>query len=286
MNFKNLPLVSIIVTTKNEEKNVGSCLASLKRQSYLSGKMEVMVVDNNSTDKTKEIAQRYTDQVYNYPNLSDFAKVKNFRGAQLNFGVRKSQGEIIFFPDADMTFDKKLIEEAVELIGGGEFEALYVPETIIGKGIFGKVRNFERSFYNETVLDALRIIKKTTFEKAGGYDEKNIVFGADDWDFTKEVKKITRRVSITQSKLFHHEEGLDLKTFLLKKRKYVRCFDDYLKKWGGHDPDIKKQLGLFYRSVTVFTENGKWKKLIVRPHLAVAMYLIRFVTWLSFATKL
>ena len=56
-------MISIIITTKNEEKNIKNILESLKQQTYKS--VEIIVVDNNSTDKTKEIARQYTSLIYN-----------------------------------------------------------------------------------------------------------------------------------------------------------------------------------------------------------------------------
>ncbi|MBU4338204.1 glycosyltransferase [Patescibacteria group bacterium] len=49
------PLVSIVITTKNEERNIANCLESVLRQTYFCGKIEIIVVDNNSTDKTKTL---------------------------------------------------------------------------------------------------------------------------------------------------------------------------------------------------------------------------------------
>lgn len=46
-----------------------------------------------------------------------------------------------------MTFNKTHIEEGVSLMTKRQFDALYIPEEVMGKGIFGKIRNFERSFY-------------------------------------------------------------------------------------------------------------------------------------------
>lgn len=281
-NLKTLPLVSAVITTKNEEKNIASCLESLRRQDY--NNLEIIVVDHpETTDKTREIARKYTDKVYNFPEKEITQKFVNFRGAQLNFGVNQSRGEIIFFPDADMTFDQELFSEVAQKMK--EFDALYVQEIIVGSGFWGKVRNFERSFYNQTVVDAFRVVKKNIFLAVGGFDEKNIAFGADDWDFTKRIKKATSKCSITENKLFHHEERISWKTFLSKKGKYVDCFNGYIKKWGENDPDIKKQLGVWYRSVVVFTEDGKWKKLLANPSLAISMYFVRFLTWLSFKIK-
>lgn len=72
--------VSVIVTTKNEEGHITNCLKNIKAQTYPQDKIEIIVVDNNSSDKTKEIAKEYTDKVYNCGPE---------RSAQRNFGVRK-----------------------------------------------------------------------------------------------------------------------------------------------------------------------------------------------------
>jgi len=272
--------ISVIVATKNEEKHIGNCLRSIKEQNFPQKDIETIVVDNLSIDNTKKIARKFTKNVF---DVVIGKQTKNFRGAQVNQGLKKSTGDVIFFPDADMTFDKGLFQEISKKME--KHDALYIPETIIGSGFFGKIRNFERSFYNTTPVDAVRVVARNLFKKVGGYDEKNIMFGADDWDLTKTIKKHTEKISITRKGIYHHEELLDMKTFFVKKKKYVKTFDGYIKKWGRNDKDVKKQLGLWYRSVVVYVENDKWKKLIAHPILALSMYGIRFFTWLSFISS-
>lgn len=277
------PIISVIVATKNEERNIENCLKSILRQSYNCDRIEIIVVDNNSADRTKEIARKHADKVFNLAEEVDLSKTKNFRGAQLNFGVNKSNGEIIFFPDADMTFDKNLMVDAIEKLKN--FDALYVPEKICGKGFFGKIRNFERSFYDGTCIDGVRFVKKEVFNKVGGFDEKNIMFGPDDWDFTKTLKRNGFRIGITEKHLFHHEEWMTWKIYLNKKSKYVNTFEGYIAKWGKNDPDVKRQLGLYYRFIGVFAENGKWKKMIFNPTLACGVFALRFFVGAIFILK-
>ena len=72
-------LVSIVINTKNEEENIGQCLQSCLDQNYSN--VEIIVVDNNSTDRTKEIAKKYISQIFNKGPE---------RSAQKNFGARKT----------------------------------------------------------------------------------------------------------------------------------------------------------------------------------------------------
>lgn len=274
-------LVSVVIATRNEEKNIGNCLESIENQSYKN--IETIVVDSNSQDKTRGIAERHSDKVYNLIEHAKRDEFKNYRGAQLNLGVEKSKGKIIFFPDADMTFDKNLIAEAVEKMEN--LDALYVPETIVGNGFLRRIRNFERSFYNETCIDAVRIVKKKMFLDIGGFDAKNIAFGPDDWDFTKRIKQKTNKISITESVVYHNEGNFSFGTYLEKKRKYAPTFDDYIKKWGRTDPDVMKQLGPNYRLFWVFVERGKWKRLIMDPLSTIGMLALRASVGIGFLMR-
>lgn len=281
--MKQKPIISVIVATKNEENNIGNCLESIKSQTYPPRKIEIIVVDNNSTDKTKEIAKKYTRFVFNYPQLNSKKKTKNFRGAQVNFGVKKSKGDIIFFPDADMTFSKGLLSEMAKKLD--KYQALFIPETIKGRGLFGKIRNFERSFYNETCIDAIRATKKELYLDIGGFDETNIAFGPDDWDFTKTIRRKTSMIGITKSRVYHHEERMTIVKYVTKKDNYLQTFDDYIQKWGENDSDIKKQFSFKYRFFDVFLENGKWKNFLSNPFLLVGVYFLRFLVGIQYLKK-
>lgn len=279
--IKNQPTISVVVATKNEERNIERIISSIKKQKYIAKNVEIIFVDNGSTDRTIEILKNQKAKFYELQKETNLKGVKNFRGAQVNFGVKKSKGEIIFFPDADMSFHPALFSEAAKLLSKS-FDALYVPEIVIGRGYFGKIRNFERSFYNQTCIDAARFVKKDLFKKIGGFDVKNIVFAPDDWDLTKMFKKAEFTIGITKNTLYHHEEWLTLRVYLSKKDKYLNTFDGYIKKWGGNDPDLKKQFGLGYRYFGVFFENGKWRKIVRHPVLAVSMFFVRFLVGLKF----
>jgi glycosyltransferase involved in cell wall biosynthesis len=55
MSSKNTMEVSVIVTTRNEEKNIANCLNSIKSQTYPQEKIEIIVVDNNSIDRISDV---------------------------------------------------------------------------------------------------------------------------------------------------------------------------------------------------------------------------------------
>lgn len=271
--FNNMPLVSVIIATKNEEKNIENCIQSIKNQTYPSDKIELIVVDNNSTDKTKEIAEKFAI-VYNKGPK---------RASQLNFGVKESKGMYIIYPDADMILSEKVIEECVDKCENENYMALYIPEKIIGNGFWIKVRSFERSFYNTTCIDAVRFVKREKFLEINGFDD-NIDFGPDDWDFNRRLKHIGK-VDIVSSSLFHNEGEFDIERYLKKKKNYSSTFNKYIEKWGKEDPIIKMQLGIYYRMIGVFIEKGKWINLVMHPVLTVGMYWLRFNVALRYVMR-
>ena len=256
------PAVSVIVTTKNEEQNIGACLESVLQQSMPP--LEIIVVDNFSEDKTTEIAQKYGAKVF---------QLGPERSAQRNYGVKKALGKFILYLDADMRLTPKVIEECVNRCeADSEISGIYIPELIVGKGFWINVRRFERSFYDGTVIDAVRFVPRKAFEKVQGFDLK--LTGPEDWDFDKKIRKLGKTI-VTKANLEHDEGDFDLEKYLRKKNYYSKGFENYSKKWGQGDPDIRKQLGTWYRFFGVFTENGKIFKLLGHPILTISVYYLR-----------
>ena len=292
-------LVSVIITTKNEGNNIENCLKSVVFQTYKN--IEIIVVDNGSTDKTKEIAKKYTDWVYDKGPE---------RSAQRNFGVSVSNGEYILYLDADMILAPSVVESCInEITADDKVIGLYIKEVILGKGLWSKVRRFERSFYDGTPIDAVRFVQKEAFLEAKGFDED--LSGPEDWDFNRKLLnagklKLVEKRAISgnlistnlfpaeieglllsngivredihgkyNNVVFHNESSFNLPKYFKKKSYYMKDFDKYIQKWGSNDQIIKKQFGLGYRYFGVFIENGKWKKLIGHPFLLCLMYILR-----------
>jgi len=271
---QNNPLVSIIVTTKNEGKNIEACLESIKAQTY--AEIELIVIDNFSADQTLGIARKYTTNVY---------QKGPERSTQRNYGMlEKSTGEYLMYLDADMTLSPSLVNACVKFIREKECDALHISEIVTGINYWSKVRRFERSFYDGTVIDGARFFTKEIFISINGFDEN--ITGPEDWDIDKKIKQIGKICLLPnenlQNVIFHNEAEFDMKKYLSKKSYYSKSFETYIDKWGKTDGDIKKQFGLYYRYIGVFTENGKWKKLILNPHLTIGMFILRILVGLAF----
>ncbi len=255
----NNRLVSVIVTTKNEEKNISRLLNSIKKQTYFP--IEIIVVDNNSTDGTQRVARQFTRKVVNFGPE---------RSAQRNFGIMKSTGKFFIFLDADMELSPKVITDCVDTVSKDKkIGAVVIPEQSIARTFWEKVKAFERSFYVEegdNTIEAARFFKKEAYTKAGGYDES--ITGPEDWDLPETVKDLGYKICRIKSKIFHYERISSPISLAKKKFYYALGSHRYIKK--RNISIISPKTIYFLRPVFY----KKWKKLISNPVLTIAMLIM------------
>lgn len=257
------PLVSIIVTTKNEEKHIANCLESIKKQSYKN--IEIIVVDNNSSDRTKRITEKYTKNIFNKGPE---------RSAQRNFGAKKAKGEYLLFLDADMILTKNVVKNCVSQIEKTEAEGLIIPEKSFGTSWWAKTKALERSFYiRNDAIEAARFYSTKIFKKIGGFDEK--LTGPEDWDLSQRVKA-TYMVTRIQDFILHNEGKLSLFDTIKKKYYYSKKIVAYLSKKESHKTK-SKQTNIFGR-YWIFLKHPK--KLFQHPLLGIS---VLFMKTLEFA---
>ena len=99
-------LVSVVVPGYNEERVLGACVRSIMASGYPH--LEVLVVDDGSTDRTLELARELADR---YPQVRALAKPNGGKGSALNLGIAEAQGEVVLLVDADGVFDADTIPE-------------------------------------------------------------------------------------------------------------------------------------------------------------------------------
>ena len=104
--MRTKPLISVIIPAYNEEKYISKSIESLLSQIYKY--LEIIVVDDGSTDKTREIIKRYPVKLINQKHKG--------LGASRNNGVSHSKGKLLALLDADLVYDRKYIQKLAEPI--------------------------------------------------------------------------------------------------------------------------------------------------------------------------
>jgi glycosyltransferase involved in cell wall biosynthesis len=103
---------SIVVCAYNEEKYLNECLKTLINQDYNKQAYEIIIINNQSKDKTAEIALNYVlKTTSNYPLIKYFEIEHVGLSISRNFAIKQCKGEIIIFIDGDAIVDKMLIKE-------------------------------------------------------------------------------------------------------------------------------------------------------------------------------
>ncbi|MBL7159785.1 glycosyltransferase family 2 protein [Candidatus Microgenomates bacterium] len=184
------PVISVIIPAYNEEGYLFQCLTALKNQDFKLS-YEIIVIDNNSTDKTPQIAQKFgTRVVFEKQKGVIFAKQK---------GLLSAKAEIIAVCDADTkppknwlsTIHQSLNETSVVGVGG--------PVKVFDGPAWHK-NHVDLSFSLVKILSKINkgsvylmgnnlAFKKRAFLASGGYDIR-LSMGEDEWGVLKKLKKM------------------------------------------------------------------------------------------------
>lgn len=257
------PLVSIIITTRNSATTLNKLLGSIQKQIYK--KIEIILVDNNSSDNTKELARKFTNNVF---------QVGPERSTQRNFGAKKAHGKYLMILDSDMVLTNNVVKECVEICQfDKELGAVVIPEISFGKGIWAKAKILEREInQGESFFEAARFFPKEIFLKFGGYD-KNLT-GPEDWDLPKRIAK-TYAIGRGKSKILHNEGRLTLLTLIRKKYYYGLSAHKYLTK---QKIPVVSPVTIYFLRPAFYK---RWPLLLKNPLISLGMILMLSVELLG-----
>jgi glycosyltransferase involved in cell wall biosynthesis len=253
------PLVSIIVTTYNNHVTLAACLASIADQNY--ARKELIVVDNNSTDDTKDIARRFTPLVFNQGPE---------RSAQRNYGVGQATGDYVVIIDSDMELTPSVISSCVQTMQESPgLGGIIIPEESFGRGFWAQCKRLERSFYvGVDWIEAARFFDKRLYRQTGGYDS-NLVSG-EDWDLSGRIAALAP-LGRTREFIRHNEGRLSLAKTLQKKYYYAGRAAAYLQK-NAVNSTLTAQVGPLQRYKLFFSRP---QRLFRNPFTGIGMLFMK-----------
>lgn len=172
--------VSVVIPVYNEERVISRCLASLARQT-VAKEIEVIVVDDGSTDDSRKFATLHQDH--------------RGPGAARNLGAKKAKGEILVFVDADMEFAPDFIEKLVApVVTGKAIGTFSKEEYLLNKdNVWARLWNLNLTRAADRMVPAsfpdqspvFRAILADKFREIGGFD--TTVGYTDDWSLSRKL---------------------------------------------------------------------------------------------------
>lgn len=219
MNRIKIPLVSVIVTTKNAASHTpyfAEVLKSIKNQSYKN--IELIVSDNFSTDETIKIAKKFKAKI--------FLKGPE-RTVQMNYAARKAKGKYIAVTGDDMVLNKDYIKRAVEVCESG-YDCVY-HSTVVPEGNFWvKVRGLERlSYVGDDSIECAWFWRKKAYLGVGGYNSSMVA--GEDFDLQERLDKAGYKTGRTGIANIHMGEPVSLREIFKKNFYYGTTVINYLK---------------------------------------------------------
>lgn len=168
------PLVSVVMTAYNEAHVIREAIDTLLVQTY--PRMEVIVVDNGSTDSTPDIVRAYRSRIRSL-RLSRNAGP----GGGRNAGARVAKGEILVFIDADMVFDKRYISGLVApVVAGKAIGAFHDREIVKNRHrIWARSFSINRVEQPAKTSGVFRAVLRKPFLAIGGFDTSRGYFDDD-----------------------------------------------------------------------------------------------------------
>ena len=183
------PRISVVIPTYNEEGNITACLESLSKQTIPREEYELIVVDGDSADRTREFAEKYADRVF-------IQKSKRVGGAR-NDGAEVAKAKILATTDADCLVPENWLETIISIFENNpDTVQLYGTVAPIEPGIKHKISLLLANvfsglgYYTHTLYYTLgcnTAFRAEAYHSVGGY---KCIDAGDDLEIAQRMRKI------------------------------------------------------------------------------------------------
>jgi 1,2-diacylglycerol 3-beta-glucosyltransferase len=235
-HIASFPNVSIVVAARNEEENIERCLRSILQVDYPADKLEVVVADDGSTDRTPEIISKIKQEHNNLKVIRIESQINNLKGKAnaLAQAIAQTNGEFIFLTDADCEVPRTWIKGMLRHFD--EKTGVASGVTIIETGkIFYGMQSLDWAFLLSVAAAVGRLFKpvacignnmafrKEAYIECGGY--QNLKFSiTEDFALFK---------AITENGKWGYAFSVDLETLVISKPvKTLKELYHQKKRWG------------------------------------------------------
>lgn len=190
LNMDRCPSISVIVPAFNEERYLGATLRDLRSAAAFvtaqgDAAVDILVVDNASTDGTAEVAKAAGASVVS-EREHNIARVRNA-------GARASRGDVLVFVDADTATPPELLFHIAQAMGdptctGGAVDVVFEPGRLVLRAYLRLWR--WAGAISGAALGACQFCRRDAFEAVGGYDET--IYVGEDTEFMWRLRRAAR----------------------------------------------------------------------------------------------
>ena len=232
------PLVSVIIPTYNREFCIGRAITSVINQTFTE--WEIIIVDNNSTDKTDEIINEFRDDRISVVKIHNNGIVAKSR----NLGIKLAKGSLIAFLDSDDWWAPKKLEIAIQQIASGSDVVYHELYRVTKNSTGAKKQNriFSRKLSSpvfvdllsngNTILNSSVVLRRKLLEEIEGFSEEKDLLGSEDFDGWLRISKLSENFEKLDGVFGYYWDGggnltsakLTIKNTLFLYKKYAHEF--------------------------------------------------------------
>ena len=240
------PTVSIVIAARNEEKNISACLESIAKLTYPRELLEIIVVDDRSTDRTQPIVRAFSHRHPHIRLLVAKPGEGQLRGKTnaVTQGIESSAGEILLLTDADCAIPKRWVEETVKYYSDDSIGIVAGFTLLSPNGWFGAIQALDWFFLFSVAAATIKLhfpvtavgtnfsVRRKAYEMTGGY--RKIPFSVtEDYALFHAVTSTTpfrARIPMDRGALVGSEPCASLRILHGQKKRWFR---------GGRDMEAK-----------------------------------------------
>lgn len=290
-NDDDLPKISIIIPTKNEKAVIRRCLNGFLNLTYPKTKMEILIVDGDSKDGTKEICLDFASR---YPDLIKIIEQAKPHGkpAALNIGLKNVSGEIVAIFDADSVPNSEALLRAASYFTDSSTVAIQGLTSSINESenMLTQIVSREENAWFKSLIqgkDHLKLfvpltgscqfIRREILERLGGWDESCL---AEDVDFAARLVEKGYNVKYACDINSYQETPNHFRNLITQRVRWYRGYMEAFMKYGR----LLKKPNL-HKMDAEFTLMGPYIITLCFVSYILWLFNLFFPTWFGYVTQ-
>lgn len=229
--------VSIIIAARNEEENIGRTLDCILNQDFPRHLLEVIVVDDHSTDRTSEIILSYTSQGVQLIQLREGRTMNSYKKYAINQAIAQAKGEIVVTTDADCRMGTNWLTTVIQKFEESDCYMLSSPVSYSEeKSLFERLQTLEFQFLiglgaagigngaPTTCNGANLAYRRDIFHEVGGFNGiDQLASGDDELLLHKIAERFPARIAFCKSPaaMVYTDAKPDLKSFISQRKRWA-----------------------------------------------------------------
>lgn len=239
--------VSVLIAARNEETNIGETIDCLLKQDYPKELLEIIIMDDHSTDGTASVIASYADSGVRLIQLNEKEPLNSYKKKAISIGIEAAKGKLIVATDADCSMGAQWLSSIVGMYEQGNYKLISAPVAYFREeSLFEKLQTLEFLYLigigastiglkrPSTCNGANMAYERAVFYELGGFNGiDNLASGDDELFLHKVAEKYPQGIGFCKSQkaIVYTEAKKTLSSFISQRRRWASKSTQYKNKW-------------------------------------------------------